>query len=350
MVDEEGASPSAQRPVLTRREARALEAADAVGTSAAKYVAVYDPTSEVGLAAANVPPLTRVIVFPEAPAPREQPANADVRIGRRAAVSPRRSVSSRRISARAGRAVGSARTIRSRPTTFTSKLVSLGALVTAGALLVGSSVPVNAFLTDSGAVAAADAPAAAITSQTLRASAGALASVPVRDSFDVVSNPQASALKRAGVENSQGATSPVGQATPGSVSARPPTPEEASLATQVVALVNQQRATAGCGPVAEDAGLGAVALGHSVDMGVRNYFAHDTPEGVSPFQRAANAGLSASGENIAAGQPTAESVMRDWMNSEGHRNNILNCNHTKLGVGVAQGSGDYRIYWTQLFG
>jgi uncharacterized protein YkwD len=39
-----------------------------------------------------------------------------------------------------------------------------------------------------------------------------------------------------------------------------------------------------------------------------------------------------------------------WMNSEGHRNNIPNCHHTKLGVGVARGSGDYRIYWTQLFG
>ncbi|WP_309620291.1 CAP domain-containing protein [Salinibacterium sp.] len=121
------------------------------------------------------------------------------------------------------------------------------------------------------------------------------------------------------------------------------------MASQVVAIVNQRRAEAGCGPVSEDAGLAAVAFAHSADMGTRNYFAHDTPEGLSPWDRAAAGGVSASGENIAAGQTTAESVMESWMNSQGHKDNILNCGQTKLGVGVAQGSGDYRIYWTQLF-
>jgi uncharacterized protein YkwD len=117
-----------------------------------------------------------------------------------------------------------------------------------------------------------------------------------------------------------------------------------------VALVNQNRADNGCAPVAEDAALGAVAFSHSADMGTRNYFSHDTPDGLSPWDRAAASGLSASAENIAAGQGTAESAMESWMNSQGHRDNILNCNHTRLGVGVAQGAGDYGIYWTQLFG
>jgi uncharacterized protein YkwD len=117
---------------------------------------------------------------------------------------------------------------------------------------------------------------------------------------------------------------------------------------EVLALVNQQRAAAGCGAVAPDDALAAVARAHSADMRDRGFFDHTNPDGLDPFDRAANAGLDARAENIAAGQANPAEVMDAWMNSAGHRANILNCSLTLLGVGVAEGSGG--PYWTQLFG
>ena len=146
---------------------------------------------------------------------------------------------------------------------------------------------------------------------------------------------------------------PVVEAAPEPVPApvlRSPTAEEAAVASQVIAIVNQRRAEAGCGPVSEDAPQAALAFTHSADMAMRNYFSHYTPEGLSPVDRSVAVGLSTGWENIGAGMPTAESAMEAWMGSQGHRDNILMCSHTKLGVGVFQGAGDYGIYWTQLFG
>ncbi len=117
----------------------------------------------------------------------------------------------------------------------------------------------------------------------------------------------------------------------------------------MLALVNQRRAEAGCGAVTADPALAAVARAHSADMRDRGYFAHDTPEGLSPFDRAEAAGVSyARAENIAYGQADAAAVMTAWMNSAGHRANVLNCSLSKLGVGVAEGPGG--PWWTQLFG
>ena len=96
-----------------------------------------------------------------------------------------------------------------------------------------------------------------------------------------------------------------------------------------------------------DAGLAAVARAHSADMRDRGYSSHNNPDGESPFDRAEQAGLSARAENIARGQDDAKAVMNAWMNSAGHRRNILNCDLTRLGVGVAEGSGG--PWWTQLF-
>jgi uncharacterized protein YkwD len=119
-------------------------------------------------------------------------------------------------------------------------------------------------------------------------------------------------------------------------------------ATQVVSLVNTERAAAGCGPVAWDGGLAAVAQAHSDDMRDRGYFDHVNLDGLDPFDRADRAGVSARAENIAWGQADATEVMASWMDSAGHRANILNCGLTRLGVGVAQGDGG--PWWTQLFG
>jgi uncharacterized protein YkwD len=118
---------------------------------------------------------------------------------------------------------------------------------------------------------------------------------------------------------------------------------------QVLALVNQERATAGCAPLVASPALATLARAHSADMRDRGYFDHDTPEGISPFDRARAAGISTMrAENIAQGQPTPAAVMADWMSSPGHRANVLDCDLTTLGVGVAYGAGG--PWWTQDFG
>ena len=129
--------------------------------------------------------------------------------------------------------------------------------------------------------------------------------------------------------------------------AAPQPPANSSTEGQVLALVNAARADHGCDALAADAGLAAVARAHSADMRDSGYFAHTNLAGLDPFDRAAAAGLSARAENIARGQDDAAAVMKSWMESSGHRANILNCSLTKLGVGVAEGSGG--PWWTQLF-
>lgn len=92
-----------------------------------------------------------------------------------------------------------------------------------------------------------------------------------------------------------------------------------------------------------------VAFAHDVDMDTRQFFDHVNPDGKNPFDRMDAAGLhyQAAGENIAQGYPTVEAVMTGWMNSPGHRANILSGSFSTLGVGVFHGSDG--IYWTQLF-
>jgi uncharacterized protein YkwD len=131
----------------------------------------------------------------------------------------------------------------------------------------------------------------------------------------------------------------------------PPPPAAAAAAqdraAQVLALVNQERADAGCRPLGADGRLAAVAAAHSADMRDRGFFDHVNLDGLSPFDRADAAGVAARAENIARGQSDAAAVMESWMASPGHRANILDCGLTRLGVGVADGGGG--PWWTQLF-
>ncbi|MFE6905970.1 sigma-70 family RNA polymerase sigma factor [Streptomyces erythrochromogenes] len=133
-------------------------------------------------------------------------------------------------------------------------------------------------------------------------------------------------------------------------SAPKPAPAPPGIAGQVVALVNTERAAAGCGPLREDPQLRAAAQGHSDDMAARNFFDHTNPDGKDPGQRTTSSGYrwSTYGENIAKGQQSAQSVMDSWMKSPGHRANILNCSFKDIGVGVHQGAGG--PWWTQNFG
>ena len=120
-----------------------------------------------------------------------------------------------------------------------------------------------------------------------------------------------------------------------------------STTEQVISLVNDERAQAGCKALAEESHLTKAAQDYSDDMSARNFFAHTNPEGVTFDQRIKVAGYSKPGaENIAKGQTSAAQVMDAWMNSEGHRANILNCSLTKIGVGFTKAGN----YWVQDFG
>ncbi|UUU30627.1 CAP domain-containing protein [Streptomyces sp. CA-210063] len=117
----------------------------------------------------------------------------------------------------------------------------------------------------------------------------------------------------------------------------------------VLLLVNEERAKAGCSPVAADSDLAKLAEAFSEDMALRGFFDHTNPDGEDPWDRAAAFGIiGLGGENIARGQATAEAVMEAWMNSPGHKANILNCDFKTLGVGVHMGDGG--PWWTQDFG
>jgi uncharacterized protein YkwD len=124
----------------------------------------------------------------------------------------------------------------------------------------------------------------------------------------------------------------------------------AAFEAEVVTIVNQERAKVGCPAVTVDDRLTAAARAHSADMAARNYFSHTTPEGVDFATRITNAGYrwSGAGENIAKGQRTPQEVMTSWMNSDGHKANILNCGYKNLGVGVAADSSG-TLLWTQDF-
>ncbi|MET9437433.1 CAP domain-containing protein [Streptomyces sp. NPDC006551] len=128
-----------------------------------------------------------------------------------------------------------------------------------------------------------------------------------------------------------------------------PVSRDAATAAEVVRLVNQERAKVGCVPVRSDAELAELADAFSEDMARRGFFDHTDPDGATPWDRAAKAGISGmGGENIARGQVDAAAVMSSWMNSDGHRANILNCDYKSLGVGVHFADGG--PWWTQDFG
>ena len=124
--------------------------------------------------------------------------------------------------------------------------------------------------------------------------------------------------------------------------------ENADFVQQVVNLVNQERAKAGLSPVTADTSIQAAAQVRAKE--IEKSFSHTRPDGSSFSTALTQQGVTyrGSGENIAWGQKTPEQVMNGWMNSEGHRANILNKNFTKIGVGYHQNASGTN-YWTQLF-
>lgn len=125
--------------------------------------------------------------------------------------------------------------------------------------------------------------------------------------------------------------------------------DEAVAQAQVLKLVNDERAKVGCSPVAANSALRELAEDFSQAMAEQGFFDHTDPSGATPWDRAEAAGISSlGGENIARGQADAQAVMDAWMDSPGHKANILNCDFQTLGVGVHFGSGG--PWWTQNFG
>jgi uncharacterized protein YkwD len=124
---------------------------------------------------------------------------------------------------------------------------------------------------------------------------------------------------------------------------------ELAMALEVLDIVNQERRAAGVDPLVWHEGASEVAYLHSLDMDVRDYFSHTNPDGQLPWDRLAEAGIaySTAGENIAWGYPSPEAVMTGWMNSSGHRANILRAGYTHVGIGVH--TDGFNIWWTQLF-
>lgn len=130
----------------------------------------------------------------------------------------------------------------------------------------------------------------------------------------------------------------------------PDTDEITQFEQEVVRLVNVERANFSYEPLNHNDNLSNIARAKSQDMVDNNYFSHTSPTYGSPFDMMKSFGINYTyaGENIAMGQTTPAAVVKSWMNSEGHRKNILNPNFTDLGVGLAKNNSG-TSYWTQMF-
>ncbi len=141
------------------------------------------------------------------------------------------------------------------------------------------------------------------------------------------------------------------------LSAAPTPPSSSDFVQRVLDLTNQFRSQNGVAPLQLNQELNAAALNHSTDMALQDYFSHTGKDGSSAGDRMSQVGYTsyAWGENIAAGYTTPEQVVQGWINSPGHRANMLNPSFTELGVGYYNlandtGSVNYKNYWTQDFG
>lgn len=145
-------------------------------------------------------------------------------------------------------------------------------------------------------------------------------------------------------------------------SGRVPTAATATTArVATVCLINAERTRRGLSALVADPGLEGAAEAHSLDMARRDYFEHDTPEGVKPWMRITRQGYRAQlvGENLAWGEAhkgTPVEAMRLWMQSDGHRANLLEARYTQIGVGLAfdspepRPSGRAAVIYTTTFG
>lgn len=129
----------------------------------------------------------------------------------------------------------------------------------------------------------------------------------------------------------------------------------AQMASEVIALVNEERVDAGCPELVPNEQLTRAAQAHSQDMAENSFLDHTGSDGSNPADRVQEAGyrFRIVAENVAAGPPNAQIAVDGWMASPGHRENILNCDLQETGVSVVENPEDpagYGLYWTQKFG
>ncbi len=157
---------------------------------------------------------------------------------------------------------------------------------------------------------------------------------------NIYRNPYASAPDRSGSDNPTTPGNRNGGGLPDSTSAAP-----AKFQEDVLQLVNQYRTSAGLGSLSMDGELANMAMVKAKDMHDNHYFSHNSPTYGSPFDMMRQFGITyrTAGENIASGQSSPTQVMNDWMNSPGHRANILNNSFSKIGVAYYNGE------WVQEF-
>jgi uncharacterized protein YkwD len=129
--------------------------------------------------------------------------------------------------------------------------------------------------------------------------------------------------------------------------------DENASATRVFELTNIERAKAGVPPLALSGELTNAAQTYSTVLAESGCFAHTcgpVPDFSVRITQSGYTGMLAAGENLAAGYRTPEEVIAGWLNSPGHRANLLSANYTEIGIGVATGEGRYGIFWAQEFG
>lgn len=129
-------------------------------------------------------------------------------------------------------------------------------------------------------------------------------------------------------------------------------PQTSDFVARVVARSNDYRSTAGCPALVLDDRLTSAAQRHSDDMARNNFMAHTGSDGSSPWDRIEDTGYRyrLAAENVAAGYASPEEVVEGWMQSAGHRANILDCDLREIGVGYGYNAAStYRHYWTQNF-
>ena len=133
-----------------------------------------------------------------------------------------------------------------------------------------------------------------------------------------------------------------------------------ALVNRALDLINAERAQHGCGPLTINTQLNQAALRQSEAMARQHFFNHNDPDGTTPGQRIRDTGyiFQMMGENIEAGTDTAEEAVKVWMNSPGHRANILTCAYKETGLALVDAQQDvpmngqaqpYEYYWTQEF-
>jgi uncharacterized protein YkwD len=139
-----------------------------------------------------------------------------------------------------------------------------------------------------------------------------------------------------------------------------PSASSMTIAKEVVAIMNTARAKAGCGPLKINSKLMAAAKTHATNMAEKDFFGHANRDGSKFSKRVKKQGYKYRmvAENIAAGQKSAREAALSWLNSAGHRKNILNCKLKDTGVAVAYQADDrpidgnskpYHYYWVQVF-